>query len=145
MVKYKGIYADGPAELRLRRLQRLKDLGLISADAVPHPVVVLPEEQQEWETLDEDTRQKSARAMEAYAGMVDRMDWNIGRVLDFLKDEGEFDNTFVLFMSDNGAEGASYEAAPILGSNIMAYIVKYYDNSLDNIGQGNSFVWYGSR
>ncbi|KAF4463191.1 arylsulfatase [Fusarium albosuccineum] len=145
MAKYKGIYADGPAKLRLARLQRLKELHLIAPDIEPHPVVALPAEQQEWDALDDETRQKSARAMETYAGMVDRMDWNIGRVLDFLKQEGEFDNTLIMFMSDNGAEGASYEALPIMGEKIMANIAKYYDNSLDNIGRQNSFVWYGSR
>jgi arylsulfatase len=83
--------------------------------------------------------------MEVYAGMVDRMDWNIGRVVSYLKSTGEFDDTLILFMSDNGAEGASYEALPLVGQNIMKHIEKYYDNSLDNIGRGNSFVWYGSQ
>lgn len=41
------------------------------------------------------------------------MDENIGRVLDYLEASGELDNTFVLFMSDNGAEGAALEALPV--------------------------------
>ena len=143
--KYKGMYADGPDALRLRRLNRLKELGLIPEDVKPHEFVSAPGEQQEWETLPEDTRVKSARAMEVYAGMVDRMDWNIGRVVDYLKQTGEYDNTFILFMSDNGAEGASYEALPLVGKSVMDHIAKYYDNSLDNIGRGDSFVWYGNR
>lgn len=143
--KYQGLYHDGPAALRLRRLQRLQDLGLVDAGVKPHPVVTVPGEQEEWEKLDDETRQKSARAMEVYAGMVDRMDSNIGRIVEYLKQSGEYDNTFILFMSDNGAEGASYEAMPLVGDNIMAHIEKYYDNSLDNIGRGNSFVWYGNR
>lgn len=114
-------------------------------DAVPHPVVTTEGDLVEWESLDEETRAASARAMEVYAGMVDRMDWNIGRVLDYLRQADEFDNTFVLFMSDNGAEGASYEASPLVGESIKAHVNKYYDNSLDNIGRGNSFVWYGPR
>ena len=114
---------------------------------VPHPVVPTQGEDTclEWEQLDAETRAASARAMEVYAGMVDRMDHNIGRVVDFLKQRGEYDNTMILFMSDNGAEGASYEAAPIMGAKIVDHVYKYYDNSLDNIGRGNSFVWYGSR
>ncbi|KAH8888985.1 alkaline phosphatase-like protein [Thozetella sp. PMI_491] len=145
IIKYKGMYADGPDGLRLRRIQRLKDLGLVAPDVKPHPVVALPKEPDSWENLDDDTRQKSARAMEVYAAMVDRMDWNIGRVLEYLKEIGEYENTCIFFMSDNGAEGASYEAMPIVGDDIMAHIAKYYNNSLDNIGRGNSFVWYGSR
>ncbi len=73
------------------------------------------------------------------------MDWNIGRILAYLDEIGETDNTFVLFQSDNGSEGASYEARPVMGRDLMAVINKYYDNSLDNIGQHNSFVWYGPR
>jgi arylsulfatase len=81
--------------------------------------------------------------MEVYAGMVDRMDWNIGRIVEYLKETGEYENTFILFMSDNGAEGASYEALPLISTSIVNHIDKYYDNSLENIGRGNSFVWYG--
>ncbi len=139
------MYADGPEALRLRRLNRLKELGLVPQDVNPHPFVTAPGEQTEWDTLSEDTRSKSARAMEVYAGMVDRMDWNIGRVIDYLKQTGEYENTFVLFMSDNGAEGASYEALPLVGKSVVDHIAKYYNNSLDNIGRGNSFVWYGNR
>ncbi|KAJ9498021.1 hypothetical protein H2202_006624 [Exophiala xenobiotica] len=143
--KYKGLYADGPEALRQRRIAKLKELGLVDKNVVPHPVVAAPGEQAEWESLDDTSRAASARAMEVYAGMVDRMDWNIGRVLDHLKETGEYDNTFILFMSDNGAEGASYEASPLVGTSILEHIDKYYDNSLDNIGRGNSFVWYGTR
>lgn len=51
--------------------------------------------------------------MEVFAAMVDIMDRNIGRVISFLEDSGELDNTFVLFMSDNGAEGVAMEALPV--------------------------------
>lgn len=145
VAKYKGRYDHGPEALRQQRLQRLKDAGLVAANAVPHPVVSTPEDPDVWENLPPEVRQKSARAMEVYAAMVDRMDWNIGRVIAHLKKTGEYDNTMVLFMSDNGAEGASYEALPIVGDDVLAHIDKYYDNSLDNIGRGNSFVWYGCR
>jgi arylsulfatase len=45
--------------------------------------------------------------METYAGMVDSIDLNIGKIIEYLKRTGEYDNTFVVFMSDNGAEGAA--------------------------------------
>jgi arylsulfatase len=77
--------------------------------------------------------------------MVDRMDWNIGRVVEYLKKSDQYDNTLNMFMSDNGAAGATYEAAPLIGDKIMAHVHKYYDNSLENVGRGNSFVWYGCR
>ncbi|RDW59106.1 alkaline phosphatase-like protein [Coleophoma crateriformis] len=143
--KYRGFYDDGPEALRQKRLSRLKELGMVEKDVNPHPFVIVDGKPEKWEELPEPVRQSSSRAMEVYAGMVDRMDWNIGRVIDHLKRTGEYDNTFVLFMSDNGAEGASYEAAPIVGDSIMAHVDEYYDNSLENIGRGNSFVWYGCR
>ncbi|OAL42990.1 alkaline phosphatase-like protein [Pyrenochaeta sp. DS3sAY3a] len=143
--KYRGRYDAGPEALRQERLTRLKELGMIEPDIMPHPVVFTDGKTEDWEELPKEVRNSSSRAMEVYAGMVDRMDWNIGRVIEHLKSRGEYDDTFVLFMSDNGAEGASYEAAPIVGDSIMAHVHKYYDNSLENIGRGNSFVWYGCR
>jgi len=143
--KYRGRYDAGPDALRLERLESLKKLGMVEPGVKPHPMVMTDGTNEKWNELPEEIRQASCRAMEVYAGMVDRMDWNIGRVLDHLKATGEYDNTFILFMSDNGAEGASYEAQPIVGDSIQAHIHKYYDNSIDNIGRGNSFVWYGCR
>ncbi|KAK6065203.1 arylsulfatase [Seiridium cupressi] len=143
--KYKGFYDDGPEALRQKRLARLKDLGMVDPNVDPHPVVITDGKPENWDELPQEIREASSRAMEVYAGMVDRMDWNIGRVIEYLKETEEYDNTFVIFMSDNGAEGASYEAMPLVGDSIMAHVDKYYDNSLDNIGRGNSFVWYGCR
>lgn len=75
------------------------------------------------------------------------MDVQIGRVLDYLRDEdGSLDETFVLFMSDNGAEGQVMEAMPVLNGVSMAEVIAgYYDNSLENMGTKTSYVWYGPR
>jgi arylsulfatase len=73
------------------------------------------------------------------------MDWNIGRVIDYLGDTGELDDTVVIFLSDNGAEGAIVEAMPLLGAQIAAQIEKYCDNSLENLGRPTSYIWYGPR
>lgn len=70
--------------------------------------------------------------------MVEMIDTNVGRVIEQLREMGELDNTFVLFMSDNGAEGASYEAFPFFGDSIMAVLDEFYDNSLENIGEPKS-------
>lgn len=145
MDKYKGMYSDGPEALRLRRLERLRELGMMDENVVPHEIVTAPREQGEWSAITSEEQAKSARSMEAYAGMVDRMDENIGQVLDYLKSTGEYDNTYIFFMSDNGAEGASYEARDVIREDVLNHIYKYYENSLDNIGRYNSFVWYGNR
>lgn len=144
---YNGVYDDGPEVLHQKRVSRLKELGLIQEDTVPHEPVVVggTHLSKEWESQTPEERAISARTMEAYAGMVQNMDTNIGRVLDKLHSTGELDNTFVLFMSDNGAEGILLESFAIVQDNIHNHIKKYYDNSLDNIGRPNSYVWYGPR
>lgn len=145
MDKYRGTYDEGPEALRLQRLANMKKLGLVDQDVAPHPIVTAKGEIGDWSTMTASEQANSARSMEAYAGMVDRMDHNIGRVLDHLRATGEYDNTFIFFMSDNGAEGASYEARDAIREDVLTHIDKYYNNSLDNIGRKDSFVWYGNR
>lgn len=137
--RYKGKYHGGPDVLRAARLERLKSLGIISQDVKPH-VVVAPEVFP-WSELSDYERACSARAMETYAAMVECMDSAIGRVFDHLKSIGEWDDTLIVFMSDNGAEGAAIEAIPVLGENMREAIEKYYDNSIDNVGEWNSYTW----
>lgn len=140
---YRGRYDAGPDALREARLEALKRLGLCPPDVEAHPVVA--DGAQEWAEMTDDERARSARSMEVYAGMVDRMDWNIGRVIDYLTETGELDDTVVIFLSDNGAEGAIVEAMPLRGPQIAAQIEKYCDNSLDNLGRPSSYIWYGPR
>ncbi|EMR63894.1 hypothetical protein UCREL1_9147 [Eutypa lata UCREL1] len=141
--KYRGVYDDGPDALRLKRLQRLKDLGLVPQDVEPHPVVA--DDVKEWNEMSEEERANSCRAMECFAGMVESIDVNVGKVVDYLKEIDELDNTFVCFLSDNGAEGAAYEAYPLVQSTMLGHLKKYYNNHIDNLGNGDSFIWYGPR
>ncbi|TVY47843.1 Arylsulfatase [Lachnellula occidentalis] len=140
---YKGVYDDGPDALRLKRLQRLKDLGMIAQDVEPHPVVA--DEVKEWEEFTTEEKANSCKAMEVFAGMVECIDANVGKVVSYLEETGELDNTFICFLSDNGAEGAAYEAYPIVQGHMMQHLQKYYNNSIDNLGNGDSFIWYGPR
>lgn len=100
IAKYKGRYDAGYDVLRERRLQRQRELGLIFPAAKPHhPVDTVP-----WASLTPEEKRVSARKMEIYAGMVDRLDQAMGRVLAELRASGELDNTVIVFLSDNGAE-----------------------------------------
>ncbi|KAM5462547.1 putative arylsulfatase (type I) [Microsporum ferrugineum] len=145
IASYKGRYDDGPEALRQRRLQSLEKLGMIPHGTVPHDVLKFSNRTMSkfWCDLSEEERRYSSRCMEVYAAMVQAMDRQIGRVLDRLRETGELDNTFVLFMSDNGAEGSLLEALPIIEENVFEHIARYYDNSLDNLGRHNSYAWYG--
>ncbi|KAH8891233.1 alkaline phosphatase-like protein [Thozetella sp. PMI_491] len=144
VARYAGMYDDGPDRLREKRLQRLVELGLVSKDVEAAPIIP---KGSEWNTMTEMEKKASARKMEVFAAMVDLIDQNVGRVIDYLDSTDELDNTFVLFMSDNGAEGVAMEALPVMGGpRTMGMIIdKYYDNSLDNIGNSDSFVWYGPK
>ncbi|KAM5430573.1 putative arylsulfatase (type I) [Microsporum canis] len=145
IASYKGRYDDGPEALRQRRLQSLEKLGMIPPGTVPHDVLKFSNRTMSkfWCDLSEEERRYSSRCMEVYAAMVQAMDRQIGRVLDRLRETRELDNTFVLFMSDNGAEGSLLEAIPIIEENVFEHIARYYDNSLDNLGRHNSYAWYG--
>lgn len=142
IAKYRGRYDAGPDALRAARLKRLIELGVCPPDIKPHPVIA---RSKPWDEMTADERAVSARTMEVYAAMVERIDWNIGRLVANLKAAGDLDNTVIVFLSDNGAEGAFMEAIPVFGPRLMEFIAEHYDNSLDNIGRPNSYVWYGPR
>ncbi|KAI1813443.1 alkaline-phosphatase-like protein [Poronia punctata] len=141
--KYRGVYDEGPEALRQKRLQRLKELGMIPKNVEPHPVVA--DEVKEWSEMSDFERANSCRAMECFAGMVEAIDVNVGKITKYLEEIGELDNTFICFLSDNGAEGAAYEAYPIVQSTMLQHLQKYYNNHIDNLGNGDSFIWYGPR
>ena len=142
IAKYRGVYDEGPDVLRERRLARLRELGLVGEDVLAHPVVT---KEPGWDELSAEDKAISARTMEVYAAMVDRVDQNVGKVVDYLKRTGQFDNTVIVFLSDNGAEGAIAEAMPILGKFIGDRVRKTCDNSLENLGRPGSYIWYGPR
>lgn len=142
--KYKGKYSDGPEALRQRRLDALIARGLVPADVEPAPMV--GEMVKEWQDMDDSEKEHSARRMETYAAMVDLIDQNLARVVSHLEETGELDNTLVMFISDNGAEGKLLEALPVTrGMPLVKVIEQYYNNSIENIGNADSFVWYGPR
>lgn len=93
--------------MRERRLKKLIEMGIIDESVVPHRVETKTVSSGEWAELTPEEQKLSSRAMETYAGMVDSVDVNVGKVIEYLKKTGEYDNTFVVFMSDNGAEGAA--------------------------------------
>ncbi|MAT92078.1 MAG: arylsulfatase [Halioglobus sp.] len=132
--KYRGRYDAGYEHLREARFQRLKSLGLVRRDAelpVLHPSVAA------WDSLSTAQQEGQARAMEAYAAMLDNLDANIGRLVDYLENTGQYDNTYLVVISDNGPEGN-----PLTGPMFKGY-VDAFDNSLENIGRKGSFVAVG--
>lgn len=105
--KYANSYMDGPQALAANRLRNLKNLGLIDENVKPHELVGVAN----WSDLSDEAKKIEAKRMQLYAAMIDNMDDNIGRVIDHLKQTGEYDNTVIFLLSDNGAAGASREAS----------------------------------
>ncbi|CAK7200868.1 hypothetical protein SEUCBS139899_003567 [Sporothrix eucalyptigena] len=80
--KYHGVYADGPDALPARRLHCQIELGLLLANVEAHPVLT---NTKEWADMTDEEQKWLARTMEVFAGMVDRMDENIGHNIEHIK------------------------------------------------------------
>ena len=96
--KYKGRFDKGWDKLREERLQRLVASGILDKS---WPLSDLDPTQPAWTQAKH--KEWLLRCMEVYAAQIDRMDQGIGRILRTLEEEGELDNTLVIFLSDNGA------------------------------------------
>ncbi|MCX7006138.1 MAG: sulfatase-like hydrolase/transferase, partial [Kiritimatiellaeota bacterium] len=98
--KYLGKYDVGWDVMRAARVAKQKELGLFGAGVEPSP---RPEHIPAWDALTPEMRAWEARRMAAYAGLIDRVDQELGRLFADLQKHGEFENTLVIFLSDNGA------------------------------------------
>ena len=115
--KYKDVYKPGWDVLRKERLARMKRSCIVEEDTElsPRSSVPIPDMARDhgvpgdlktnppWKDIPDDRQADLARRMAVYAGMVDNMDQNIGRLTDYLKESGQIDNTLIIFVSDNGA------------------------------------------
>ncbi|MFK7850269.1 MAG: arylsulfatase [Akkermansiaceae bacterium] len=98
--KYRGKYDIGWDKLREQRFKAQVESGLIPASWKMSP---RDPDVPAWDSLTEKEKEESALRMSAYAGMIDRVDQKIGDLMAELKKNGEFDNTLIMFLSDNGA------------------------------------------
>lgn len=95
--KYRGRFDEGWDRLREKKVERMKSLELVDPDwemFMRDPRVSL------WDSVE--NKHWELRRMEVFAAMVDCMDQGIGRILNFLEQSGQMDNTLILFLSDNG-------------------------------------------
>lgn len=137
IARYQGRYDAGFDVLRAQRLKRQAELGLIDPATVPHLPVM---RKGGWDSLTAEEKRVASRDMEIYAAMADRLDRNVGRVVAELKRSGEYENTVIIFLADNGAEGLDVEGG---GLTQISQAAKRADNSLDNRGNASSYVGIG--
>jgi len=104
IAKYAGRYDLGWDAVREKRIARQKEMGLVASDAVLSP---RDPQAKPWNEIPVAARKELAHRMEIYAAQIDSIDQNIGRLVAKLKQLGQFENTLILFLSDNGssAEG----------------------------------------
>lgn len=133
---YAGRYDQGYDRLREERFESLKRAGIIPAESElpPRNEAIRP-----WEELTPDEQRVEARKMELYAAMVENLDRHVGRLIDHLKSNGLYENTLIVFMSDNGAAGEDF----FYVGPFVQYIQSHYDNSYENMGRPSSWVSYG--
>jgi len=134
---YKGIYDQGYEVIKKERLARMKSIGIVEGSVPYNPGTgKFPQ----WEDLDDAGKQSQARKMEIYAAMIENLDYHIGRVIDVLKETGQYENTLIIFLSDNGSNP---KEAVFYPGNSIDFLAENYDNSLENMGKSNSFVSQG--
>lgn len=136
--KYKGAFDEGWDVFRKKWFQRQKQLGIIpeNAELTPRNELVKP-----WDALTENEKKIAARYMEVYAGMLEHTDAQIGKLIDYLRDIDELDNTVIVFLSDNGASaegGALGSFNNYGGGNDEQYVLEH----LEEIGSPASYNHY---
>jgi len=142
--KYDGAFDAGYDDLRAPRLARQKKLGVCPPETELTP---RSEDTPSWDSLPEDEKRFSLKTQQAFAGMLDHADKQLGRLIDELESLGELNDTILIVMSDNGA-GGGYHRAGALDVRRIAYIgpetVAEKMNGLENVGTEKSSPLYST-
>lgn len=135
--RYAGRYDAGYDVLREARGAKAKELGVIPPGGRLESFRPTTEP---WANLTPEERQRQARAQEIYAGMVEYMDMSVGRLIDYLEESGQLENTIIMFSSDHG--GSSSDAG-LDESAVDRRSVANRDNRYENFGRPGSFIDHG--
>jgi arylsulfatase A-like enzyme len=140
--KYKGVFDDGWDAYRERTFAKQKQLGIVPVDAElsRHDPDV-----QDWDSLSDDERRLYARMMEVYAGFLEHTDHHIGRLLAFIEELGELDNTLIMVLSDNGASSEGGPAGSVNENKFFNFVPDDLEQNLaaiDDIGGPKFFNHY---
>jgi arylsulfatase len=133
---YAGRYEEGYDRLREERFASLKKAHIIPEGSAlpPRNPAITP-----WDTLTPARQRVESRKMQLYAAMVENLDRHVGKLVADLKSNGLYENTLIVFMSDNGAAGEDFFNV----GQFRTYLQSKYDNSYENMGHPISFVSYG--
>lgn len=135
--RYLGQFDQGWDVLRTVRWQRAQERGLIPQGA---PLAATHEKLRPWASLDKDEQALYAKSMAVQAGMIEAMDHHIGRLVEYLKAKGEFDNTIFIVTSDNGPEPSD----PTSFTGYEFWMKLYgHNRRIDNLGERSSISFIG--
>lgn len=136
--RYAGKYDQGYEALREKNFNALKQ-----AEIIPQTSALPPRNESitPWADLKPEEQKAEARKMELYAAMVENLDGHIGRLLEYLKSNALYENTLIVFMSDNGAAAEDFYDH----EDFREYIQARYDNRYENMGRSDSWVSYGPQ
>jgi arylsulfatase/uncharacterized sulfatase len=134
---YDGVYDQGWNALREARWNKAKEIGLIPQSA---PLAAMPDEMRAWTDLSPEDQALYAARMQVNAAMMEAMDIEIGRLVDHLKQTGQYDNTIFVITSDNGPE-------PSRGDQDIRLTIWMkthgYHIGMDGIGEEGSWGFIG--
>ncbi len=128
--QYKGQFDEGWDTYREKTFKRQKELGIVPKDAElsRHDPDV-----QEWNSLSADEKKLYARMMEVFAGFLTHTDYQYGRLFEFLKSIGEWENTLIMFISDNGASAEGGPHGSLNENKFLNNIPDSLEENLQNI------------
>ncbi|MET8874292.1 arylsulfatase [Nocardia sp. NPDC004604] len=135
--KYKGQFDDGYEAYREWVLERMIDKGIMPKGTALTPINPLPKDValaadavRPWNSLDPDEKRLFSRMAEVFAGFSEYTDVQIGRIVDYLEQTGQLDNTVIFYCADNGASG---EGSPNGSVNENKFFNGYPDDLAENM------------
>jgi arylsulfatase/uncharacterized sulfatase len=131
---YMGVYDSGWDRLRQQRLERAANLGIVPQDTA----MVRMSTTADWEALSAERKRYEAKRMAVYAGMIEAMDFHIGRLIAFLKERGQYDNTIFIFTSDNGSEASGPDDPGVFPLRLVPERLGYHTD-YDRLGLKGSY------
>ena len=144
--KYEGVYDAGWDKIREKRFEKQKELGIWPANmSLPQSYPTFTD----WNALPKDEQKQRSQIFAAHSAMIEDMDYNIGKLIQFLKDTGQYDNTLIMFTSDNG--GSEPSDSPVViatleGANekeVEEFKAAGFSEVFDAIGGKDSYWGYG--
>lgn len=142
IAKFNGKFDQGWDKQREMTLANQKKEGIVPADTV---LTARPASIPAWDSLNPDQKKVYARMMEVYAAAVAQSDYEIGRVIDSLKESGQLDNTLVIYIEgDNGAsgEGTLEGTTNELGGNLEPESLAFKVAMMDQLGSDRTYNHY---